>query len=428
MKRKEVAIIGAGPMGLAAAYQLALDGHKPIVFEADDRAGGMAATFNFHGSQIERYYHFHCTSDTAFFKVLDELGLNSKLRWVKTRMGYWYNNSLQSWGNPVALLMFRGLSLTAKFRYGLHAFVSVKRNNWELMEKHDAVTWIKNWVGEEAYVKLWEKLLKLKFYEYTEHLSAPWIWSRIRRIGRSRYNLFHEKLGYLEGGSEVLIRSMQEKIESLGGEFHFSRPVTEINVKNGQVISIKVKGRSLKFDHVISTISLPQFGEIIQGLDPELHSKFTEKHNIAVVCVIVKLKRNLTENFWTNTNDDEMDIPGIIEYTNLNPAHGHIVYVPYYIPREHPKYSDPDKVFRQKITHYFKKINPEMTDDDFIDIRVHRYPYAQPICGPRYLSTLAPVETAKGLFAADTSYYYPEDRGISESIDYGRKIARMLQL
>ncbi len=34
---KRVAIVGAGPMGLAAAYQLALEGFVPVVFEADDR-------------------------------------------------------------------------------------------------------------------------------------------------------------------------------------------------------------------------------------------------------------------------------------------------------------------------------------------------------------------------------------------------------
>jgi hypothetical protein len=28
------------------------------------------------------------------------------------------------------------------------------------------------------------------------------------------------------------------------------------------------------------------------------------------------------------------------------------------------------------------------------------------------------------LWVADTSYYYPEDRGISESIGFGRKMAR----
>ena len=30
----------------------------------------------------------------------------------------------------------------------------------------------------------------------------------------------------------------------------------------------------------------------------------------------------------------------------------------------------------------------------------------------------------RGLWVADTSYYYPEDRGISESIGFGRNMAK----
>ena len=35
-----------------------------------------------------------------------------------------------------------------------------------------------------------------------------------------------------------------------------------------------------------------------------------------------------------------------------------------------------------------------------------------------------PKLPVRGLWVADTSYYYPEDRGISESIDFGRKMAQ----
>ena len=33
---KRVAILGAGPMGLAAAYELVNLGYEPVIFEADD--------------------------------------------------------------------------------------------------------------------------------------------------------------------------------------------------------------------------------------------------------------------------------------------------------------------------------------------------------------------------------------------------------
>lgn len=108
---KRIAVLGAGPMGLAAAYQLVEDGYKPVIFEADNRVGGMTACFNFSGVQIERFYHFHCTSDTGFLNLLDELGIADQMHWRETRMGYWYGGQLQPWGNPIALLKFRGFRL-----------------------------------------------------------------------------------------------------------------------------------------------------------------------------------------------------------------------------------------------------------------------------------------------------------------------------
>ncbi|MGY2137205.1 NAD(P)/FAD-dependent oxidoreductase [Pseudomonas reactans] len=423
--KQRIAVLGAGPMGLAVAYQLARDGHQPVIFEADDRVGGMTAAFDFSGLKIERYYHFHCISDHAFLTVLDELELTKKMHWVETKMGYWYQNRLQPWGNPVALLKFRGLSLVAKIRYGLHAFLCTKRNDWRPLDNVEAKSWIRRWVGEEAWEVLWRRLFDYKFYNYTDNLSAAWIWSRIRRIGRSRYNLFREKLGYLEGGSETLLQAIKNDIELHGGEIRLKSPVRQVIIENGTVKGVEVDGQIEHFDKVISTIPLPYVPNVIPDLPNDILQRFRALKNVAVVCVIAKLRKPLTENFWLNTNDQEMDIPGLVEYTNLRPLDHHIVYVPFYMPGEHPKFSDPDQTFLEKVQRYLKKINPALSDDDFIELRASRYRYAQPICDPGYLDRLPPVSLPiKGLWVADTSYYYPEDRGISESIDFGRKIAR----
>ena len=427
MKNKKIAVLGAGPMGLAVAYQLARDGYEPVIFEVDDRIGGMTAAFDFSGLMIERYYHFHCISDHAFLKVLDELSLSDQMHWVETKMGYWFKGKLQPWGNPVALLRFKGLSLVAKFRYGLHAFLCTKRNDWKPLDRIEAAGWIKRWVGPEAYEILWRRLFDYKFYEHTNNLSAAWIWSRIRRIGKSRYNLFKEKLGYLEGGSNTLLQALKKDIESNGGKIVLNSPVNKVVIDSKKVIGIEIEGKLQKFDKVISTIPLPYIPSLIPDLPKNILLKFKAQKNIAVVCVIVKLKKSLTENFWLNTNDDDMDIPGIVEYTNLRPLDQHIVYVPFYMPGEHPKFKDDNSVFINKVRRYMQKINPHLKDNDFIDMRASRYRYAQPICDPGYLNKLPPVALPiDGLWVADTSYYYPEDRGISESIDFGRKLAKTI--
>ncbi len=328
-------------------------------------------------------------------------------------------------GNPVALLKFRGLGLIAKFRYGLHAFLATKRTNWRTLDKVEATAWIQRWVGQEAYEILWRRLFDYKFYDYANGLSAAWIWSRIRRIGRSRYNLFREKLGYLEGGSTTLLQSMKMAIESRGGIIRLQSPVSQVVIAAGQIRGVMVNGQLEPFDKVISTIPLPYVPRLMPDLPAKILAQFQSVKNIAVVCVIVKLRKSVTENFWLNTNDPEMDIPGLVEYTNLRPLDQHIVYVPFYMPGEHPKFAEPDQVFLDKVRRYLKKINPDLIDTDFIDLRASRYRYAQPVCDPGFLDKLPPVALPiKGLWVADTSYYYPEDRGISESIDFGRNMAR----
>ncbi|AJX17465.1 NAD(P)/FAD-dependent oxidoreductase [Burkholderia ubonensis] len=427
MSADHIAVLGAGPMGLGVAYQLVKDGRKPVIFEADDRVGGMAACFDFGGLSIERYYHFHAISDHAFLKVLQELGLEDKMHWRETKMGYFYRNRVQPWGNPIALLKFKGLSLTAKIRYGLHAFLCTRRDDWKPLDKLEATGWIRRWVGEEAWEVLWRRLFDYKFYDYARSLSAAWIWSRVRRIGRSRYNLFKEKLGYLDGGSETLLEGMRRYIEENGGEFRLGTPVTKVSIDGGKVTGVEAGGQVHAFDKVISTIPLPYVPRVMPDLPEDILAKFASVKNVAVVCVIAKLRKPVTENFWLNTNDPDMDIPGIVEYTNLRPLDAHVVYVPFYVPGEHPVYQQSDSVFIDKVKRYLMKINPAIAPDDFIDIRASRYRFAQPVCEPGFADRLPPIQLpVQGLLVADTSYYYPEDRGISESIGLAREMARMV--
>ena len=73
-----VIVIGAGIMGLAAAYQEQICGHSVEIYEASNEPGGMAAHFDLGGISIERFYHFICKTDFPTFDLLKELGLDRK--------------------------------------------------------------------------------------------------------------------------------------------------------------------------------------------------------------------------------------------------------------------------------------------------------------------------------------------------------------
>ena len=422
----KTAVIGAGVMGLACAYELLKNGHSVDIYEADDRVGGMAAHFDFSGLSIERYYHFICKTDQYLFDLLAELGIEDKLRWRQTYMGYYYDGQMYDWGNPIALFKFPKLGFVAKFRYGLHAFLSTKRKDWKPLDNVEASVWIKKWIGEEAYNILWKRLFALKFFNYKDNLSAAWIWSRIKRVGLSRKSMMQEELGYLEGGSETLLQALDQKIKKMGGRIHLSSPVENVAIENNQIKSVKVKGVEENFDSVFSTAPLPYVSRMIPDLPQDYRERYESIQNMGVVCVIFRLRQGVSRNFWLNVSDESMDIPGIIEFSNLRPLNESLVYVPYYMPRDYPKFANNNDFFIAEARKYIKQLNPEIGDDDIIAEHASRYGFAQPVCQPGFSSVLPPIKTSiQGLYIADTSYYYPEDRSISESVNVGKKMANL---
>src|SRR5438552_12812578 len=218
---------------------------------------------------------------------------------------------------------------------------------------------------------------------------------------------------------------MKSAIESRGGEIRLKSPVARVIIEAGVVKGIEARGGFELFEKVVSTVPLPYIPRVIPDLPTEILRAFSSRRNIAVVCVIAKLRKPVSEYFWLNVNDPDMDIPGVVQYSNLMPLNDHIVYVPFYMPGEHPKYQESDQAFIDKVRRYLKKINADLQDTDFIDWRASRYRFAQPVCEPGYLEHLPSVALPiRGLWAADTSYYYPEDRGISESVAFGRNMVK----
>ena len=421
---KIIHILGSGPMGLGVAYQLVKKGYKPVIFEADDRVGGMTASFDFNGIDIERFYHFHCKTDDAFFQILTELNIKNKFHWQKTKMGFWYKNKIHPWASPIDLLKFPYLNIIQKLRYALHAFISIKRRDWNSLDQINAKDWLIKSLGPQTYEILWKKLFDLKFYKYADKVSAAWIWSRIKRTGLSRKNIFQEELGYLEGGSQTLLAEMKNFILQNGGEIKLKSKVNLVGIEKNRIKNILINGKQISSNKVISTIPIPYVNKIIPDLPTSFAMKYDHIKNIGVVCVIVKLKKNISKHFWLNINDPKMDIPGIIEYTNLRKIPNiSIAYIPFYMPQDNKKFKDEDSIFANKVIRYIQKINPDILKDDFLDIKVNRYFYSQPVCEINHVELLPPIKTpVEGLFIADTSFYYPEDRGISESIKLGKKI------
>jgi protoporphyrinogen oxidase len=423
-----VVVIGAGAMGLAAAYRAAVNGHNVDLFEAASEPGGMAGHFDFDGISLERFYHFVCKTDAPTFDLLSELGIGDKMRWRSTSMGFVTGGKLSKWGDPFALLRFPDLSLLQKLRYGVFALVCVRREGWPSLEHESAHKWILRWCGRDIYERFWKPLFQHKFYEYADNISAAWIWTRIRRIGRSRRSMLQEELGYIDGGSLTLINALVEGIRKHGGKVHLGEGAQQVLVQSGQVTGVRTARRTVAADAVISTVPTPLVASLVPDLPAEWKQRYDAIHNIGVICMIFKLCRSVTPHFWVNVSEPDIEIPGVIEFTNLRPiGEDTIVYVPYYMPVTNKKFTWSDELLLKESFSCLQRINPAIAESDIRGTKVARLRYGQPICEPGFAAKIPPVQTPiTGLQIADTCFYYPEDRGIAESVRLGSKMAESL--
>jgi protoporphyrinogen oxidase len=97
------------------------------------------------------------------------------------------------------------------------------------------------------------------------------------------------------------------------------------------------------------------------------------------------------------------------------------------MPTDNPSWARPDKAFADESFGYLKTLNPALTDRDRVDSKVARLRYAQPMCPPGFAAQIPPVRTPiKGLQVADTCFYYPEDRGVSEGARLALEMAKAI--
>jgi protoporphyrinogen oxidase len=342
-------------------------------------------------------------------------------------MGFYFAGKLNPWGDPISLLSLPETSLMMKLRYGLFAFVCTRRKTWPSLETKSAKDWIIQWCGEAGYNQFWRSLLEFKFYEDADRISAAWIWTRIKRVGLSRKNIMQEEMGYIEGGSEMLVKALVNKIEEDGGTIHLGSPAVKVKVANGRVTGVETATAHHEAAAVISTMPIPLVPDMIPDLPESVKARYRAIKNIGICCVVLKLSQSVSPHFWINVEDEGIEIPGVIEFTNLRELGTTIIYVPYYLPVSHEKFSWSDAQFTRNAMNCLLRLNPALLDTSLIESRVFRLRHAQPVCDVGFASKLPPIQTTiDGLQIADTCFYYPEDRSISESVRLGREMARRI--
>ena len=433
----KVGVIGAGAAGLAAAYELGKHGHDVAVYEAAPFLGGQASTFDVGGARLERGYHHLFTSDVDILELIDDIGLGHQMRWIESKVGTLYDGTIYDFVTPLDLLRFTPLSLIDRIRLGLLTLRLRRMKDWRPLEQFTAAEWLRSKAGKRVYEVFWGPMLRGKFGEDDfSQVGMAWVWGKIATRFASRgKGLSREVLGYPIGSFAEIFDVLAQRIAEQGNEVHVATTVYRIALEEGRAVGLEVgpHGEAAtvrKFDAVIATTPSYVFPRLVPELPEDYLSRLTDVKYMAAVLVILVLDRPLSHIYWLNVADRSIPFVGVIEQTNLIPPEhyggGHVVYLSNYLNTDHPLYAlDGDELLAEYLPH-LRKINPAF-DESWIQERYHhKVGAAQPIIGANYSARMPDHRTpVKGVYLANTTQVYPEDRGTNYSVRMGRRVARM---
>ena len=427
-----VGIVGAGVAGLAAAKRLQEHGHAVSIFEGRDEPGGQVVTFEVGDEPIECFYHHIFTHDTTVVRYFEELGLGDRLEWIEPHNGHFVKGRIYPFVTPLDLLRFDAVSLPGRIRLGLASLWLKRQADWRKYENVAARAYMERAVGKQAFAAFWGPLLRGKFAGHADEVGMAWLHWKIRlRFGsRSGRLATKETLGYPRGSFRSYYFALAQHIREAGGEIHLSTPVEAVATELGAVTGIRVAGTLHEFDQVLMTT--PNI--ITKRIAPDLPAAYVEildrvRYQWAT-CLILALDRPLTDVYWLSIADD-LPFVACVEHTNLLPAEryggNHIVYLSNYVAPDHPVLQ---MEAEQALTAYedgLRRINPAFDRSWVREKWLFKDPGGQPVITTNYSASIPTIETGiNGLYLANTTQVYPEDRGQNYSLELGERAADLM--
>lgn len=414
--KDDVLVIGAGPAGLTAAYELARHGIAGTIVEAEDVVGGLARTVERDGYRFDIGAHRFFTKVSEIERLWEEMLGQPMLKCRRlTRIlydGRFYDYPLKArnaLGNMG--LLSAGLCMLSYFKARLRP----------IRQPRNFEQWVINQFGARLY--------NMFFKSYTEkvwgcpctQIGADWAAQRIKtlnlgqavrdallgkRKGHKTIVTLIDQFKYPPRGAGQLWEACARKVQEMGWRLQTRTRVTGIEVENRRiraVLAAAADGRTAvhRSQHVLSTMPLRT---LLLSMDPvpppavlEAASKLSYRDFLLVALVVDR--PDVFPDNWIYVHSGDVRVARIDNFGNWTP---HMV---------------PDKTTSCLVMEYFVFENDELwsrPDDELIRFAynelnhiglspgkllrgyVVRVPKAYPIYDPLYKGRLSIIRNWLG--------------------------------
>ncbi|MBN1318298.1 MAG: NAD(P)/FAD-dependent oxidoreductase [Anaerolineales bacterium] len=327
-----LAVIGAGPAGLTAAYQAARNGIIPIVFEKRSQVGGIARTESYNGYRFDIGGHRYFTKVTEVDQLWHDMMGEDFLKVSRLSRIYYQDRFFKYPLDPVDALTKLGL---VESFFSMLSFIQSKIRPFPAEES------IEHWVSN----RFGRRLFRMFFKTYTEkvwgvpcdQIQADWAAQRIKGLSFTSvvtHALFHRNVAtslinefhYPILGPGMMWQRFQEAVQNLGGSVMLESAVERIERQGGRITGIVYNNGEqtirVQPEQVISSMPLTELVDILDPSPPEkvLQAASGLLYRDFILVVLIVDRDKLFPDNWIYVHSPQVKVGRIQNFKNWSAA------------------------------------------------------------------------------------------------------------
>jgi protoporphyrinogen oxidase len=406
-----IAVIGAGPAGMTAAYKLSgaiPDGRisRLDVYEAGNQVGGMAKSMRMWGQLVDMGPHRFFSHDRKVNELwLEVAGRDYKMVNRQTRIYYksrFFDYPLKA-GNALKSLGFFEAA---------RCMLSYFRE--KILPARDTGTfesWVTRRFGKRLYQIFFktysEKLWGLKCTELDSDFAAQ----RIKRLSlyeavknslmkkkKTRHKTLVDQFAYPTGGTGSLYEKMADTIRRNGGSMLLETAVEKVLNHEGRAYALELaSGEIIEYDHIVSTMPISLLVTRLPEVPDEIRERALALRFRNTILVYLKVAgKDLFPDQWLYIHSSDLRMGRMTNFRNWIPElygdrEESILCLEYWSNFEDPEWKQDDDWYVELAKEELAATGLA-NKDDILEGKVIRIPRSYPVYFSRYKEVLEPVQ------------------------------------
>jgi protoporphyrinogen oxidase len=335
MTHYPVVIIGAGPAGLTAAYELVKQGIQPLVIEASDKVGGIARTEIYKGYRFDIGGHRFFTKVGKVEQLWKEI-LGDNFIKVPRLSRIYYRGKFFDY----PLSFFNTLSNLGALDSAMILWSYCKEKIKASLDRPEPETfeeWVTHCFGERLYQTFFKTYTEKVWGISCDKIQAEWAKQRIKGMslkaavinllfGKTNAKSLIKEFDYPILRPGMMWERSQEIVESKGGEVWLKAKVIRIEREGSRITKVIVQHggeiQEITGDRFISSMPVTK---LVQSLEPALPDEVIQAarslsyRDFIIVSLIVNVEHLFPDN-WIYIHSPNVKVGRIQNFKNWSPA------------------------------------------------------------------------------------------------------------